>query len=246
MDHAKFETLKREIAADASVDQLIDLEAQTARLLSERVSEALVARRSADVAHDRKCPRCGGERIVRHGRDRAGRQRFRCLKTDDGKGCGRTFNGLSGTAFARMRKPELWMRYAAHLARGTSLTKIVEDAGMPINRHTAWRWRHRLLAALEPSKPERLGGIVEVDETFFLRSFKGHRGWKRGEAPENRPPRYRGSGALLPGLSHQQVPVLTGIDRDGRHVDAMMERRSGAQLVDKLGEAVEPEFAPLH
>src|SRR5271157_5247772 len=172
MDHARFETLKREIAAHATVDQLIDLEAQTARLLSERVSEALVARRAVEV-----------------GRDRAGRQRFRCLKTDDGKGCGRTFNALSGTAFARMRKPELWMRYAAELARGTSLTKIVDDVGLPINRHTAWRWRHRLLAALEPPKPERLGGIVEVDETFFLRSFKGHRGWKRGAPPENRPPR---------------------------------------------------------
>ena len=88
-------------------------------------------------------------------------------KTDDSKGCGRTFNALSGTAFARMRKPELWMRYAAELARGTSLTKIVDDVGLPINRHTAWRWRHRLLAALEPPKVERLDGIVEVDETFF-------------------------------------------------------------------------------
>jgi hypothetical protein len=28
--------------------------------------------------------------------------------------------------------------------------------------------------------------------------------------------------ALLPGLSHQQVPILAAIDGDGRHVDAMM------------------------
>ena len=140
-----------------------------------------------------------------------------------------------------MRKPELWMRYAAELVRGTSLTKIVDDVGLPINRHTAWRWSHRLLAALEPPKPERLDGIVEVDETFFLRSFKGHRGWKRGAPPENRPPRYRGSDALLPGLSHQQVPNLTAIDRDGRHVDVIMERRSGDQIVAKLGEAVQPD-----
>jgi len=67
MHHARFETLKREIAAHATVDQLIDLEAQTARLLSERVSEALVARRAVDVAHDQKCPHCGGAKIVRHG-----------------------------------------------------------------------------------------------------------------------------------------------------------------------------------
>jgi hypothetical protein len=111
------------------------------------------------------------------------------------------------------------MRYAAHLARGTSLTSIVAGDDMPINRHTAWRCRHRLLSALEPSRPQRLGGVVEVDETFFLRSFKGDRGWTRGEAPENRPPRYRGSGALLPGLSHQQVPILTAIDRLGEEGD---------------------------
>ena len=139
-----------------------------------------------------------------------------------------------------MRKPELWTRYAAELARGASLTKVVDDVGLPINRLTAWRWRHRLLAALEPSKPERLGGIIEVDETFFLRSFKGHRGWKRGQAPENRPPRYRGSGALLPGLSRQRAPVLTAIDRNGRHVDAMLERRSKDQVIDSLGDVVEP------
>jgi transposase-like protein len=241
MDHARFDALKQEIAAAATVDQLIDLEAQTARLLSERVSEALVARRAVDIAKDHKCPHCGGDRIVRHGRDRAGRQRFRCLKIDAGSGCGRTFNGLTGTAFARMRKPEQWLPYAKELARGTSLTKIVDEVGLPINRHTAWRWRHRLLAALASPKLEPLGGVIEVDETFFLRSFKGHRGWKRGAPPENRPPRYRGSGALLPGLSHQQVPVVTAVDRNGRHVDAMLERRSGDQIVAKLGAAVEPD-----
>ena len=86
----------------------------------------------------------------------------------------------------------------------------------------AGRARYWGFRKASPSKPERLGGVVEVDETFFVRSFKGHRGWKDGQAPENRPPRYRGSGALLPGLSHQQAPILTAIDREGRHVDAMM------------------------
>jgi hypothetical protein len=133
------------------------------------------------------------------------------------------------------------MRDAAHLARGTSLTKIVAGDDVTVDRHAAWRWRHRLLSALKPAKPERLGGVVEVDERFFLRSFKRHRGRKRGARPENRPPRYRRSGAFLPGLSHRQVPVLTAIDRDGRHLDALMERRSDDQVVGKLGEAIEPD-----
>ncbi|MCW2282594.1 transposase-like protein [Rhodoblastus acidophilus] len=238
MDRARFETLTQEIAAQATVEQLLDLETRTARLLAERVSEALVARRTTAV---RQCPHCSGTKIVRHGRDGGGRQRFRCLKTDESHGCGRTFNGLSGTAFARMRKPELWSGYARHLASGTSLTKIVECSDMAISRHTAWRWRHRLLTPLAATKPERLGGVVEADETFFLRSFKGHRGWKRGKAPENRPPRYPGSKALLSGLSHQHVPVLTGIDRDGRCIDKRMDRRSTDQIVAALGGAVAPD-----
>ena len=49
------------------------------------MSKALFAQRSADAAHERKPPRCGGESVVLHRRDRAGRQRFRRLTTDDGE-----------------------------------------------------------------------------------------------------------------------------------------------------------------
>ena len=51
----KFEKLKQEIAARATIKQLLDREAYTARLLAERVSEALVARRTTTV---HECPRC--------------------------------------------------------------------------------------------------------------------------------------------------------------------------------------------
>src|SRR5208337_2049957 len=40
---------------------------------------------------------------------------------------------------------------------------------------TAFRWRHRFLAAPALDKPTRLNGIVEADETFILESFKGRR-----------------------------------------------------------------------
>ena len=44
------------------------------------------------------------------------------------------------------------MRDAARLARETSLTKIVAGDDVTVNRHAAWRWRHRLLSALEPQR----------------------------------------------------------------------------------------------
>ena len=60
---------------------------------------------------------------------------------------------------------------------------------------TAFRWRHRFLSALNLDKPPCLSGIVEADETFILKSFKG----KRRDLP--RASRKRGGKAAKRGLS---------------------------------------------
>lgn len=60
-----------------------------------------------------------------------------------------------------------------------------------------------------------LSGVIEADETFFVRSFTGHRGWKRGLPPENRAARPSAWGALKRGVSSEQVPVLTVLDNTG-------------------------------
>jgi hypothetical protein len=72
-----------------------------------------------------------------------------------------------------MREPELWSGYARHLASGTSLLRIVDCADMAISRFTEWRWRHRLLGPLAVAKQERLGVVVEADETLFLGVSRG-------------------------------------------------------------------------
>jgi hypothetical protein len=84
-----------------------------------------------------------------------------------------------------------------------------------------------------------LGGIVEADETYFLRSFKGHRGWKRGKPPEDRPPRYRGSGAVKRGLSPEQVPVLTALDRSGHIVQGVLPTRRDEEILAALAGRIE-------
>jgi transposase-like protein len=236
MDATLFESLKKQLLKSCTAEQLLDLERNTKATLAQRSSEAEIAARSQEIT---ACPHCGAkETLVRHGRDAAGRQRFHCRKKG-GRGCGRTFNALSGTAFSRMRKPELWSEFVAHFSTGLSLSKIAAT-GTGICRHTAFRWRHRLLKALSPATPDRFSGVAEADEKFFLRSFKGHRGWKRGQPPEPRPPRYRGSGALLPGLSWQQVPVLTCIDRNDHHLDEVLEKRTKAEVLGRLEKLIEP------
>jgi hypothetical protein len=44
-----------------------------------------------------------------------------------------------------------------------------------IGKTTSFRWRHRFLALPETVMARNECGIVEADETYFLRSFKGQR-----------------------------------------------------------------------
>ena len=84
-----------------------------------------------------------------------------------------------------------------------------------------------MLAAQAAIQSAQVEGVIEADETFFRSWYKGHRGWKNGAPPENRPPRYRGGKAMKPGLSGEQVPVLTAVDRAGGVVEAVLRDRTG-------------------
>jgi transposase-like protein len=91
--------------------------------------------------------------------------RFRC------KSCGRTFNALTKTPMAHLRKKEKWLDHARAMIEGKSLAKTAQLCG--VHPTTAFRWRHRFLRASASDKPRGLRGIVEADETFVLESFKG-------------------------------------------------------------------------
>ena len=176
------------------------------------------------IAADRRCPHCGCGGAIKHGRDGLGRQRFRCLKAADG-GCGRTFNPLTGTPFARMRKSDRWHAFAKALSGGFVSVDRLAAMDLGVCRLTAWRWRNRFLEAQAQRQSSKLGGVIEADETYFKTSFKGSRGWVRGSPPENRPPRYRGEEALKRGLSKEQVAVLAALDASGGIIDAVLPDR---------------------
>jgi transposase-like protein len=110
------------------------------------------------------CPHCAGREVVGWGRSH-GLLRFRC------KSCGRTFNALTKTPMAHLRKKEKWLDHARAMIEGKSLAKTAALCG--VHPTTAFRWRHRFLRAPASDKPRSLSGIVEADETFILESFKG-------------------------------------------------------------------------
>jgi hypothetical protein len=72
-----------------------------------------------------------------------GLSRFRC------KSCGRTFNALTKTPMAHLRKKERWLDHARAMIEGKSLAKTAQLCG--VHPTTAFRWRHRFLRARQRS-----------------------------------------------------------------------------------------------
>ena len=169
------------------------------------------------------CPHCGGDGVHRWGRA-SGKPRYRCTT------CRKTFNPVTGTPLAGLHRPERWNDQAAALISGESLALAAKRCD--VHPSTAFRWRHRFLAALNLDKPPSLSGLVEADETFILESFKG----KRTDLP--RKSRKRGGKASKRGLSAEQIPVIVARDRTGATTDAVLPRLDAASMIAALGNTI--------
>lgn len=164
------------------------------------------------------CPRCQSNNVKRWGRAN-NLQRFRCYS------CGKTFNPLTGTPLAHLRNKDRWLTMASALKQGFPLRRTADECDVSLT--TAFRWRHRFLKAASLDKPDKLYGIAEADETYFLESFKGSHSLPR-------PPRRRGGKARKRGLSSEQVPVLVARDRHGHTLDAVLPDQSKASVKQVL------------
>ena len=90
------------------------------------------------LAQAPSCPKCRGAKVVRNGQA-DGLQRYKC------RGCGVSFNALTGTPLARLRHRDKWMLQSQALDQGLSVRKAA--ARMGVHRTTSFRWRHRFLTA---------------------------------------------------------------------------------------------------
>ena len=111
-----------------------------------------------------RCPHCDHEHVQPWGQSNK-LQRWRC------RSCRITFNALTGTPLAGLRKRELWLEHGRGLVEGASLRNVAARCGVALS--TSFRWRHRHLKAPKSVQPSVLQGIVEADETYFLTSAKG-------------------------------------------------------------------------
>ncbi|MCW3807437.1 IS1595 family transposase [Plebeiibacterium marinum] len=172
------------------------------------------------------CPHCKSQKKQRWGK-RSGLQRYRC------KECKRTYNSLTNTPLSRLRKKEQWLEYSSCLVSGISVRKAAMKCN--VHRNTSFRWRHRFLANAKSVAPEKLSGIIEADETYFLKSEKGNK-------KLNRKPRKRGGKASQRGLSKEQVCVLVCRDRQANTIDHIFENFTGNNLKDYLKDKVSSDI----
>lgn len=99
----------------------------------------------------------------------SGRQRYRCTA------CERTFSTFTGTALHYLKRIDAWAGFV--LAVQQSLTLRAAALANGVHRDTAFRWRHRFLAAVERGDRVVLHGEVAIGFTWFRYSRKGQ---KRG------------------------------------------------------------------
>ena len=151
------------------------------------------------------CPHCGSIHAHKHGTV-SGLQRYKCTR------CNKTFNALTNTPIAHLRKKGKWLSYLGCMLNSDTIRKSAEQ--ISVNKKTAFLWRHRFTEWMNINQPQELNGIVEVDETYYRESFKGSRKLPRKAHK-------RGGDAAKRGLSFQQICVVIACDRSKKEVEGV-------------------------
>jgi transposase-like protein len=161
-----------------------------------------------------RCPRCGYERFWAMNRGL-----YRC--TD----CDLQTSITAGTIFQDTRKSlKLWFQaiwYIINQKQGVSALGLQRVLGLGSYR-TSWIWLHKLRCAMVRPGRDRLGGVVEVDETYIGGSKPGKRG--RGAAGK--------------------VLVLVAAQEDENRIGRIRLRRIVDASANSLEEAVPEMVAP--
>ena len=230
---------KEFLAWSSQVDRLSEAQKlEIGEVLAGRpVGEASVAAVEMGVGEDRTCPRCGAHGAVANGKTR-GVQRYLC------QSCNRTFGAMTGRSMNGLHHKDLWLTYSECLANGDTIRTAAKQCGRAIS--TSFRWRHRFLAGINTGT-DKLKGIVEADETWFLESRKGDRVWTRAakgkpsaEMPV-RKARKRGGKATKRGLSDEQVPVLVAADRSGTTFSTVLPKVNSNTLHKALAPVIDKD-----
>ena len=149
---------------------------------------------------------------------------------------GYRFSNIAGTIFENTNVDlRIWFR-VIHLLltskKGMSARQIHRYFGFGSYK-TAWYMCHRIRAALVEKNFDKLGGVVEVNETFIGGKAKNkHLGKGRGEP---------GRG----GLGSGKTPVVGAVSRKGNVVARVIDSVGGKELTKFVTETVSTRVSLL-
>src|ERR1700726_1997645 len=169
------------------------------------------------------CPRCGNPDIKSHGTMKWNWLCNACSPS----GTNYRFSHITGTIFENTNKPlRQWFR-VIHLMltskKGMSALQIYRYMGFGSYR-TAWLMCHKVRTALMQDI-DKLGGIVEVDETFVGGLAKNRHWDKRG-------------GGGTGGIGSGKTPIIGAVSRKGNVVARVVANVNSATLTAFVREAV--------
>jgi hypothetical protein len=186
----------------------------------------LVARRWPEGV---RCPRCGNPAVYDLP---SNKWHWQCTKCAPGGSTGYRFSHIAGTIFEDTNKPlKDWFR-VIHLMltskKGMSALQIHRYLGFGSYK-TAWLMCHKIRTALVEDI-EKLGGIVEVDETFIGGAAKNRHKDKRSGG--------NGTGPKAPTGGGDKSIVVGAVRRKGNVVARVIENVQASTLSAFVHEAV--------
>jgi hypothetical protein len=188
----------------------------------------LKARRWPDGVH---CPRCGNPKVYDlHSR----KWHWQCTQCAPGGSTGYRFSIIAGTIFENTNKPlRDWFK-VVHLMttskKGISALQIQRQMGFG-SYNTAHSMCHKIRAAMIQPQ-EKLGGIVEVDETWV--GGKDHnRHWNK---------RHHGMGG---GAGTGKTPIIGAVSRKGNVITRVLEKVTAKDVHEFVREVVSNKVSLL-
>ena len=175
--------------------------------------------------HGVRCPRCGNEAVY----DLPSRKwHWQCTKCAPGGSEGYRFSLLVGTIFENTNKPlRDWFK-VTHLMltskKGISALQIQRQMGFGSYK-TAHGMCHKIRTALMQPQ-EKLGGIVELDETF-IGGKNSNRHWDKKKGWDDK------------------TPIIGAVQRKGNVVARVLDRVTSQAVLDFVGEAVSNKVSLL-
>jgi hypothetical protein len=124
-----------------------------------------------------RCPECGANKPVKVERKATSRNKRGWFYLCSEKTCRHQFSPTSGTIFHDTHLPLIvWFHAIAlmlNAKKGISAMQLQRDLAIG-GYKTAWYLNHRIREAMIDAGAPKLGGIVEIDETYIGGKIKTH------------------------------------------------------------------------